>query len=90
SIESHPLFDTVRCLLEETNVTPADVAENLMPKVANEDAEASLERLIQALRTSKEEAKMKAEKEAEMKAVNSSEIVAEDKEIKEKIGNGKS
>ncbi|CAJ2650906.1 unnamed protein product [Trifolium pratense] len=90
SIESHPLFDKVRCLLEETNVTPADVAENLMPKVANEDAEASLERLIQALRTSKEEAKMKAEKEAEMKAVNSSEIVAEDKEIKEKIGNGKS
>ncbi|MCI52999.1 putative mitochondrial chaperone BCS1-B-like, partial [Trifolium medium] len=68
SIESHPLFETVRCLLEETNVTPADVAENLMPKVANEDVEISLERLIQALRTSKEEAEMKAKKEAEMKA----------------------
>ncbi|PNX83408.1 ATP binding protein [Trifolium pratense] len=63
SIESHPLFDTVRCLLEETNVTPADVAENLMPKVANEDVETSLKRLIQALRTSKEEAEMKAKKE---------------------------
>jgi len=48
-------------------MTPADVAENLMPKVANEDAEASLERLIKALRTSKEEAEMKAKKEAEMK-----------------------
>jgi chaperone BCS1 len=63
SIESHPLFETVRCLLEETNMTPADVAENLMPKVANEDVETSLERLIQALRTSKEEAEIKAKKE---------------------------
>jgi chaperone BCS1 len=68
SIESHPLFETVRCLLEETNMTPADVAENLMPKVANEDVETSLERLIQALRTSKEEAEIKAKKEAEIKA----------------------
>ncbi|GAU15307.1 hypothetical protein TSUD_03760 [Trifolium subterraneum] len=53
----------IRCLLEETNVTPADIAENLMPKVANEDVEISLERLIQALRISKEEAEMKAKKE---------------------------
>jgi chaperone BCS1 len=68
SIESHPLFETVRCLLEETNMTPADVAENLMPRVANEDVETSLERLIQALRTSKEEAEIKAKKEAEIKA----------------------
>jgi hypothetical protein len=33
----------------------ADVAENLMPKVDNEDVETSLERLVQALRISKEE-----------------------------------
>lgn len=90
SIESHPLFEMVRSLLEETNMTPADVAENLMPKVADEDVEASLERLIQALRTSKEEAEMKAKKEAEMKAEkeegtgeeDSSEKEAEDAEDK--------
>ncbi|XP_061367708.1 AAA-ATPase At3g28580-like [Gastrolobium bilobum] len=63
SLESHHSFDTIRCLLEETNITPADVAENLMPKVANEDVETSLERLIRALRSSKEKAHVKAEKE---------------------------
>ncbi|KAL5072020.1 hypothetical protein RYX36_022907 [Vicia faba] len=65
SVETHPLFDTVRGLLEETNITPADVAENLMPKVANEDVETSLERLIRALRSSMEEANKKAEKTEE-------------------------
>lgn len=44
-------------------MTPADVAENLMPKVVNEDVETSFERLIQALRSSKEETVMKAKKE---------------------------
>ena len=62
SLESHDSFDTIRGLLEETNITPADVAENLMPKVGNEDVERSLERLIQALKSSKEEARMKKEK----------------------------
>ncbi|XP_027358814.1 AAA-ATPase At3g28510-like [Abrus precatorius] len=56
SVESHYLFDTIRGLLEETNITPADVAENLMPKVADEDVETSMERLIQVLRRSKENA----------------------------------
>ncbi|PNX76706.1 putative mitochondrial chaperone BCS1-B-like protein, partial [Trifolium pratense] len=59
NLESHFLFETIRSLLEETNMTPADVAENLMPKVANEDVETSLERLIQALRSCKEEAEKK-------------------------------
>ncbi|GAU17489.1 hypothetical protein TSUD_340320 [Trifolium subterraneum] len=44
-------------------MTPADDAENLMPKIANEDIEISFERLIQALRISKEEAEMKAKQE---------------------------
>jgi mitochondrial chaperone BCS1 len=59
SLESHFLFETIRCLLEETNMTPANVEENLMPKIANEDVETSLERLIQlqALRSSGEDAK---------------------------------
>lgn len=88
SIETHPLFETVRCLLEETNITPADVAENLMPKVANEDVETSLKRLIQALRSSKEEAKKKGEKEESTGEEDS----AEDKKSfpKEEIENGKS
>ncbi|CAK8569623.1 unnamed protein product [Lathyrus sativus] len=88
SVETHPLFETVRGLLEESNITPADVAENLMPKVANEDVETSLERLIQALRSSKEEAKKKAEKEESTDEEDS----AEDKKSfpEKEIDNGKS
>lgn len=75
SLESHPLFETIGSLLGETNMTPADVAENLMPKVANEDSETSLKRLIQALQSSKEEAKMKdAEKEKEMTTEQESDV----------------
>ncbi|KAK3410115.1 hypothetical protein EUGRSUZ_J02147 [Eucalyptus grandis] len=48
-VESHPLFATVRRLLEETKMTPADVAENLMPKSDDEDEEACLEGFIEAL-----------------------------------------
>jgi hypothetical protein len=66
--------------LEETDITPADVAENLMPKVANEDVERHLWRgwskhLV--VRTSKE-AEMKAKKEAEMKAEKEKGISEED------------
>ncbi|XP_039687944.1 AAA-ATPase At3g28510 isoform X2 [Medicago truncatula] len=46
----------IACLLVETNMTPADVAENLMPKVDNEDVATPLLRLIQALRSIEEEA----------------------------------
>lgn len=67
-LESHHLFATISQLLEETNMTPADVAENLMPKSAEEDAETCLENLIKALERTKEEAKMKAEEEAKLKA----------------------
>ncbi|KAJ4974173.1 hypothetical protein NE237_007347 [Protea cynaroides] len=31
-LESHPLFNTIHGLMDETQITPADVAENLMPK----------------------------------------------------------
>lgn len=63
SLESHPLFDIIGFLLDEINVTPADVAENLMPKVANEDVEASLKRLVKVLESSKEEGKKEKEEE---------------------------
>ncbi|KAB1211621.1 putative mitochondrial chaperone BCS1-B [Morella rubra] len=63
-LESHHLFPKIRELLEETNMTPADVAEHLMPKTILGDATSSLENLIQALETAKEEAMSKAEEEA--------------------------
>ncbi|CAM8997887.1 hypothetical protein QQ045_009187 [Rhodiola kirilowii] len=51
-ITSHPLFSKIKNLLEEVEMTPADVAENLMPKTMKEDTEASLESLTKALETS--------------------------------------
>ncbi|KAF3443173.1 hypothetical protein FNV43_RR12854 [Rhamnella rubrinervis] len=56
-IDSHHLFEKIKCLLEETDMTPADVAENLMPKSVTEDAETCLKKLIEALELAKEEAK---------------------------------
>ncbi|KAJ0100094.1 hypothetical protein Patl1_22075 [Pistacia atlantica] len=67
SIDSHDLFATVSELLRETKLTPADVAEHLMPKKFPPDVEFSLRSLIQALEVAKEEAKLKAVKEAEEK-----------------------
>lgn len=63
NLESHATFPQIRELLEETNITPADVAEHLMPKTISGDATYSLEGLIQALETKKEEATLKAEEE---------------------------
>lgn len=62
-LESHDLFETIKKLLEENNVTPADVAENLMPKSPEDDADVCLANLIDAIETEKEEAKAKAEEE---------------------------
>lgn len=61
-LETHPLFEMIQQSMEETNITPADVAENLMPKSPTEDAEKCLLNLIRALEEAKEEAaKKKAE-----------------------------
>ncbi|GFS45025.1 P-loop containing nucleoside triphosphate hydrolases superfamily protein [Actinidia rufa] len=60
-LDSHDLFAKISGLLEETKTTPADVAENLMPKSAEEDADACLENLIKAIEAAKEEARLKAE-----------------------------
>ncbi|MCI08658.1 mitochondrial chaperone BCS1, partial [Trifolium medium] len=68
-IESHDdLFPIVEKLLGETNITPADVAENLMPNSITEDFETCLKNLIHSLQIAKkaaedEEAKKKAEDE---------------------------
>ncbi|CAK7322908.1 unnamed protein product [Dovyalis caffra] len=66
TLEAHPLFDKIESLMKETKITPADVAENLMPKSPLDDAEKRLSHLIQALEEAKAaaEATEKAEKEA--------------------------
>ena len=61
-LESHPLFETIGRLLEETDMTPADVAENLMPRSAKITKETCLENLIKALEKAKEESKSKPKK----------------------------
>ncbi|GKC00985.1 AAA-ATPase ASD, mitochondrial-like protein, partial [Tanacetum coccineum] len=63
NIESHKLFATISPLLKETNMTPADVAENLMPKSAEENGESCLKNLIKSLENKKEEARIKADEE---------------------------
>jgi chaperone BCS1 len=64
NIESHNLFGTICELLKEINITPADVAEHLMPKTASGDAEIYLKSLIQALQLAKEEARRKSVEDA--------------------------
>ncbi|KAJ9537725.1 hypothetical protein OSB04_030458 [Centaurea solstitialis] len=67
-VESHELFATIGRLLEETNMTPADVAENLMPKSDEENGESCLNKLIKSLKDAKEEARLKAVEDARIKA----------------------
>ncbi|XP_030519114.2 AAA-ATPase At3g28580-like [Rhodamnia argentea] len=67
-IQDHLLFETISRLLDETNMTPADVTENLMPKSDNEDAETCLRNLIEALEAAKKEARKKKEKESRAQA----------------------
>ncbi|KAB2064511.1 hypothetical protein ES319_A09G024600v1 [Gossypium barbadense] len=67
-VDSHSLFGEIESLLGETNMTPADVAENLMPKSDYDDVETCLKRLVEALKDTKEEAKKKVEDEARLMA----------------------
>ncbi|KAL4354766.1 hypothetical protein GQ457_06G037130 [Hibiscus cannabinus] len=55
-LETHPLFDTIDGLMKEVDITPADVAESLMPKSPLDNAEKCLCSLIQALEEAKAEA----------------------------------
>ncbi|KAK7266278.1 hypothetical protein RIF29_18920 [Crotalaria pallida] len=63
-IESHPLFGTICELLKEIKITPAEVAEHLMPKSSSGDAGLYLKSLIQALELAKEEARLRSEEDA--------------------------
>ncbi|XP_022934403.1 AAA-ATPase At3g28580-like [Cucurbita moschata] len=64
-VEWHESYHRIDQLLKETEMTPADVAENLMPKYEGEETDECFKRLVGALETAKEEAKKKAEEEAE-------------------------
>ena len=54
-VEEHELFTAVGALLEEVDMTPADVAENLTPKSADDDADSCLRGLVAALEKAKED-----------------------------------
>ncbi|KAK7365095.1 hypothetical protein VNO80_13902 [Phaseolus coccineus] len=81
-VDSHSLFPTIEKLLGETNMPPADVAENLMPKSIVEDSEICLKSLIESL----EEVKKKAEEEAEKKAKEDEEARLKEENEKEELG----
>uniref|UniRef100_A0ACD5XMS3 Uncharacterized protein n=1 Tax=Avena sativa TaxID=4498 RepID=A0ACD5XMS3_AVESA len=71
-VVEHDMFSEIRQLLEDTNMSPADVAENLMPmsKKKKRAPEECLLGLIEALKKVKEDAvaaNAKEEEEAEMK-----------------------
>ncbi|XP_074330741.1 AAA-ATPase At3g28510-like [Apium graveolens] len=66
-VESHELFGRIEVLLEDISISPADVAENLIPKSSEDDGESCLIRLISALEDAKERA---AKKEQNLKARN--------------------
>ncbi|RDX88724.1 AAA-ATPase ASD, mitochondrial, partial [Mucuna pruriens] len=90
-VESHSLFPTIEKLLGETNMTPADVAENLMPKSTFEDSENCFKNLIESI---KEEAKKKAKEDEETKKKAKEDEEAnkkakEDEEAKKKAENEK-
>ncbi|XP_047093061.1 AAA-ATPase ASD, mitochondrial-like [Lolium rigidum] len=87
-IADHELFPEIQQLLGEVDMSPADVAENLMPKSKAKDVDASLGKLIKALKEAKEEALAKAsigaENEEEAEEDDSSSSSEEEKNGKNK------
>ncbi|CAN4079320.1 unnamed protein product [Withania somnifera] len=61
-IETHPLFQEIQRLLEEVDVSPCDVAENLMPKNDSGTPEVCLDNLIQVLNKAKKKARLNSHK----------------------------
>lgn len=63
-VESHPMFESIERMLEDVNVTPAHVAENLMPRsVKSTNAEDCLKNLVMFL----EKMKVKSQQEIILK-----------------------
>ncbi|WRX23026.1 hypothetical protein QQP08_015513 [Theobroma cacao] len=85
NLDSHPLFEKIGNLLEEVNMTPADVSEHLLHGRVGIDPKACLESLIEALETAKEE-KIEEEDAKTLETVEEEEIeeeIAEEEEIEE-------
>ncbi|XP_078150962.1 AAA-ATPase ASD, mitochondrial-like [Carex rostrata] len=59
-IENHPLFDSIKELLLDVKVSPADLAEGLLKNSGIKDVDVYLQNLIKNLNKSKEEAKKNA------------------------------
>ncbi|KAK2632973.1 LOW QUALITY PROTEIN: hypothetical protein EUGRSUZ_L00792 [Eucalyptus grandis] len=88
-VELHLQFAMVRQLLEETKMTPADMAENLMPKSDDENEEACLEGLIEALEKAKEDTRKKSEEKQEAAAAKATAAPAMvEKEGQQKLSEG--
>ncbi|XP_043704598.1 AAA-ATPase ASD, mitochondrial-like [Telopea speciosissima] len=84
-LDSHPLFETIHGLMGETQITPADVAENLMPKSLGENSKVDcLEALVSALQVAKEEARVKAKEALAAAASREEESSTATKEAQEK------
>ncbi|XP_021856075.1 AAA-ATPase At3g28580 [Spinacia oleracea] len=64
-LTSHSLFETIKTLLEETKMNPADVAENLMPKSLELDVDTCLQNLVKALQNSKIDDRLKEQRKNE-------------------------
>jgi chaperone BCS1 len=80
-VESHDgLFPIIQTLIGETNMTPADVAENLMPKSITEDFETCLKNLIHSLENAKKMAEEKAKEKVEYEDEEVQLKVEEDKQ----------
>nr|XP_048329167.1 AAA-ATPase At3g28580-like [Ziziphus jujuba var. spinosa] len=65
-LENHKMFERIEKLMEETKITPADVAENLMPKSLVDDPERCLSNFIQVLEKVLENASAKKSEETEL------------------------
>ena len=52
-LDDHPLFKNIKSLLKETEISPADAAENLMTRNHIIDVDGSLNNLIKALEEKK-------------------------------------
>nr|KAJ0214215.1 hypothetical protein LSAT_V11C400225800 [Lactuca sativa] len=79
-LETHDLFEKIRGLLEETQMTPADVAENLMPKTSPADVEGCLRSLIEALENTKEEKRIEEEEKRKKESAAAVTAAAEEKD----------
>ncbi|EHA8590410.1 AAA-ATPase ASD, mitochondrial [Cocos nucifera] len=62
-VSEHPLFESIRTLMEEKQITPADVAENLMRKTVGKDAKENVETCLQSLVQALKECRSKDEVE---------------------------